>query len=167
MNSFLIDGCEDCQIYILDITAQVTIDYCKNCNIFLSPCESTVFLRNLDNCKIASISSQLRLRECTNMDIMLYSATKPCIENSTNINFYCYQFAYFNLLKQMETTKLSISGNRWSEIQDFGVEEQSVFKIKSNDSKVRKVFAYLFDDITYDIKNELSPINQLIIPLTN
>jgi len=41
---FIIEDCEDCDIYICDYTAQVQIDYCKNCRIFVGPSESSVSL---------------------------------------------------------------------------------------------------------------------------
>ena len=39
---FIIEDCEDCDIYVCDYTAQVQIDYCKNCRIFVGPSESSV-----------------------------------------------------------------------------------------------------------------------------
>ena len=41
---FIIEDCEDCDIYICDYTAQVQVDYCKNCRIFIGPSESSVRL---------------------------------------------------------------------------------------------------------------------------
>ena len=35
--AFMIDGCNNCNIYICDISAQIMIDYCKQCNIFIAP----------------------------------------------------------------------------------------------------------------------------------
>ena len=167
MNSFLIDGCENCQIFILDITAQITIDECRNCCIFMSPCESSVFIRNSENCKIVSISSQLRLRDCKNINIMLYAATNPCIETSINVNFFCYQFSYFNLIQQMDICKLNISNNSWNNVQDFGVDEKSIFEVKSNDTDFKDIFEFIFENMPNEIENELNPIKELVIPLTN
>jgi hypothetical protein len=39
---FIIEDCEDCDIYVCDYTAQVQIDFCKNCRIFVGPSESSV-----------------------------------------------------------------------------------------------------------------------------
>ena len=68
-------------------------------------------------------------------------------------------------MQQMETTKLNVLNNQWAEIHDFG-EEQSVYKIKSNDDKFREIFGYVFEHIRDEIKNELTPINELVIPVT-
>lgn len=37
---FIIEDCEDCDIFICDYSANVQIDYCKNCRIFVGPVES-------------------------------------------------------------------------------------------------------------------------------
>ncbi len=73
--SFLIDECENCDIYLLDTTAQVMVDACKNCNIFISPCESSIYLRNCENCRIVCMCQQFRARDCLNLDIMLHVAS--------------------------------------------------------------------------------------------
>eukprot|EP00965_Chrysotila_dentata_P027261 905528-Pleurochrysis_carterae.AAC.1 len=38
---FIIEECEDCDIYVLDYSAQVTIDLCRRCRIFLGPVEAS------------------------------------------------------------------------------------------------------------------------------
>jgi hypothetical protein len=37
---FILDGCKNCDIYLLDHLAQVTIDECVDCRIIMGPCES-------------------------------------------------------------------------------------------------------------------------------
>jgi protein XRP2 len=48
---FIIDACVDCDIYIFDQNAAITVDDCKNCRIFIGPCDSSVFIRDCYNCK--------------------------------------------------------------------------------------------------------------------
>lgn len=116
---FIIEDCEDCDIYICDNTAQVQVDYCKNCRIFIAPAESSIFIRNCENCKCIFACQQLRTRECVNCDTLLYVSTAPVIEMSKNMRFGCFRFFYFSLASQFETAKLSVYDNKWSEIYDF------------------------------------------------
>jgi hypothetical protein len=55
---FIIEDCEDCDIYVCDFTAQVQIDFCKNCRIFVGPSESSVSATHVLLC--ASISRRPR-----------------------------------------------------------------------------------------------------------
>lgn len=169
-HDFIIEECTDCRIYILDITAQVTIESCVNCSIFLAPCESSVSVRNCVNCELITVCSQLRLRDCKNLDIMLFCASSPCIETSTDVGFFGYQFAYFNLLKQMEDCNLSVFNNPWFKIHDFDTESPSKFEVKNNSVITRDVFPFIFsfilqDSIPEEIRDDLFSTEQTIIPM--
>ena len=37
---FMVEECSDCDVYLLDNTAALTIDVCTDCRIFTGPCES-------------------------------------------------------------------------------------------------------------------------------
>ncbi|KAJ1494748.1 tubulin binding cofactor C-domain-containing protein [Baffinella frigidus] len=116
---FIIEDCENCDIYICDHMAQVQIDYCKNCRIFVGPTESSIFIRNCEDCKCIIACQQYRARECVNCDTLLYASTAPVVEESKNMRFGCFRFFYFNLAQQFEATKMSVYDNKWSEIYDF------------------------------------------------
>ena len=49
----------------------------------------------------------------------LYSQTRPIIEKSSSLEFSCFQYAYFDLAKQIEDARLNAFSNRWSEIYNF------------------------------------------------
>ena len=53
--AFMIDGCNNCNIFICDTSAQIMIDYCKQSNIFIAPCEGSIFLRNCEECQIVAL----------------------------------------------------------------------------------------------------------------
>ena len=57
---FIIEDCEDCDLYIFDDNAAVTIDECKNCRIFIGPCDSSIFIRDCYNCKLVFFCRQFR-----------------------------------------------------------------------------------------------------------
>lgn len=47
-----------------------------NCTIVLGPSSSSAFLRTLTGCKLVVFCQQLRLRDCKDLDIMLYAHTE-------------------------------------------------------------------------------------------
>lgn len=116
---FIVEDCEDCDIYLCDYMATVQIDYCKNCRIFVGPTESSIFIRNCENCKCIFACQQYRARECKDCDTLLFSSTAPVIEMSSGMRFGCFRFFYFSLAQQFEALKLSVFDNKWSEIYDF------------------------------------------------
>ncbi|EFJ41269.1 hypothetical protein VOLCADRAFT_119771, partial [Volvox carteri f. nagariensis] len=83
--SFMIDKCENCDIYILDHCAQVTIDECTDCRIYIGPTDGSVFLRDSSNCNVATVCRQLRTRDCMSCNIALYCRTKPIVESSSDV----------------------------------------------------------------------------------
>jgi len=116
---FIIEDCEDCDIYVCDYTAQVQIDYCKNCRIFVGPSESSIFIRNCENCQCIIACQQYRARECVDCDTLLFASTAPVVESSKNMRFGCFRFFYFNLAQQFKSVKMSVWDNKWSEVYDF------------------------------------------------
>lgn len=116
---FLIQDCENCNIYIFDHSATITIDDCTNCIIFLGPVKGSVFFRNCRDCKCALACQQFRVRDCRKLEVFLCCATQPIIESSTNIKFGCFQWYYPELAFQFKDAGLSIFNNNWSNIHDF------------------------------------------------
>ncbi|XP_054422362.1 protein XRP2 [Pteronotus mesoamericanus] len=116
---FLIQDCENCNIYIFDHSATITIDDCTNCVIFLGPVKGSVFFRNCRDCKCALACQQFRVRDCRKLEVFLCCATQPIIESSTNIKFGCFQWYYPELAFQFKDAGLSIFNNSWSNIHDF------------------------------------------------
>eukprot|EP00929_Paragymnodinium_shiwhaense_P067118 TRINITY_DN33785_c0_g1_i1.p1 TRINITY_DN33785_c0_g1~~TRINITY_DN33785_c0_g1_i1.p1 ORF type:complete len:308 (-),score=113.99 TRINITY_DN33785_c0_g1_i1:135-1058(-) len=116
----LIDGCEDCEIRLLDRTSQVQVDYCKRSKILIGPVGGSVFVRNCEDCVIFAACQQLRTRECKNCDFVLLIPGTPIIETSVKMRFGPLpEDLYAELPAQMSEQKLSIPKNDWSKIYDF------------------------------------------------
>ncbi|XP_039600659.1 protein XRP2 [Polypterus senegalus] len=116
---FVIQECENCNIFIFDHSATITIDDCINCTIFLGPVKGSVFFRDCKDCKCIVACQQFRTRDCKKMDIFLSCATQPIIESSTGMKFGCFQYYYPELGFQFKDAGLSIFNNNWSNIHDF------------------------------------------------
>mmetsp|Transcript_23141 Transcript_23141/g.55372 ORF Transcript_23141/g.55372 Transcript_23141/m.55372 type:complete len:350 (+) Transcript_23141:177-1226(+) len=117
--AFMIDNCEDSQLYVFDHTAQVTVDDCTNCCIFLGPVSGSTFIRDCKNCKIVCLTRQLRTRGCHNCEISLHCSTQPSIESSSEISLGCYDLPYKGLKDQLDAAQMSFFQNHWSYVYDF------------------------------------------------
>ncbi|GFR40821.1 hypothetical protein Agub_g1444 [Astrephomene gubernaculifera] len=117
--AYVIDKCEDCDIYVLDYCAQVTIDECKGCRIYIGPTDGAVFVRDCSGCSLAVVSRQLRTRDCHDCRISLHCRTKPVVESSTNVGFACFDLPYPELADHMRQAKLGLFHNFWWHVYDF------------------------------------------------
>ncbi|XP_032232280.1 protein XRP2 [Nematostella vectensis] len=116
---FVIQDCHDCNIYIFDNSATITIDDCVGCTFFLGPIKGSVFFRDCNNCKVAVACQQFRTRDCKKMDFFLLCDSQPIIESSSGMKFGCFQYYYPELEGQFEKASLSVYNNNWSNIYDF------------------------------------------------
>jgi hypothetical protein len=82
---FAILKCKNSDIYVHDWITQVTADEVDNCNIVLGPCSSSAFIRTTTNSRLVIFCQQLRMRDCVNVDIMLYSHTEVSIPFSAKL----------------------------------------------------------------------------------
>mmetsp|Transcript_4252 Transcript_4252/g.6757 ORF Transcript_4252/g.6757 Transcript_4252/m.6757 type:complete len:462 (-) Transcript_4252:263-1648(-) len=118
--SFTIDNCKACTIFLCDNTAAVTIDDCRDCVFFIAPCESSVFIRNCKDCKMVVACRQFRTRECEGVDVMLYCAAgQPIIEMSSKIRFTGFNYSYFKLGAQFRAARMNVWDTEWSNVFDF------------------------------------------------
>ncbi|XP_005105257.1 protein XRP2 isoform X2 [Aplysia californica] len=115
----VVQNCEDCNIYVFDHIATVSVDDCVNCNIFLGPIKSSVFVRDCKQCRLVVACQQFRTRDCFQIDTFLLCGTQPIIESSSRMKFACYRYAYEQLDSQFKKAGLSVYNNNWSNIHDF------------------------------------------------
>ena len=118
-NQFIIEECTDCDIYVLDLTATITIDLCVNCRIFIGPCESSIFVRDCKDCTFSLACQQYRCVRCERCDTLLMCTTAPVVESSKGLRFGCWRAQYFDLKEQLDAANLNVYQNKWSEIYDF------------------------------------------------
>lgn len=116
---FVIQECENCNIFVLDHSATITIDDCVNCRIVLGPVKGSVFFRDCKDIKCVVACQQFRTRDCKKMEVFLCCATQPIIESSTGMKFGCFQYFYPELAFHFKDAGLSIFNNNWSNIHDF------------------------------------------------
>ena len=118
-----ITACEDCSIYLLDVTSQVQISDCHNCRIVVGPCTGSVFLMDSTNCRAAVAAKQLRLRDCRDCSLHIFAPTSESavVETSKDLTFGCWQVAYPQLGAQFVAAGWGASSmtNHWAKVYDF------------------------------------------------
>ncbi|XP_064183094.1 protein XRP2 [Anguilla rostrata] len=115
----VIQDCENCDIYVFDHSATISIDDCVNCRVVLGPIKGSVFIRNCTDMKCVVACQQFRARDCKKAEVFLCCSTQPIIESSTGMKFGCYQYYYPELAFHFKDAGLSIFNNNWSNVHDF------------------------------------------------
>ncbi|CAB1323692.1 unnamed protein product [Coregonus sp. 'balchen'] len=116
---FVIQDCENCNIFVFDHSATITIDDCTNCCIVMGPVKGSVFFRDCKDIRCVVACQQFRTRDCKKMEVFLCCATQPIIEASTGMKFGCFQYYYPELAFHFKDAGLSIFNNNWSNVHDF------------------------------------------------
>lgn len=116
---FIIDSCKNCKIFLRDFTPAINMYSCEDCEVFLGPCSGSIYIRNSKNCKVIVATAQLRIYNCENFDLLVFSISDPSIEQCTNLRIGCFDYCYTELKEQFGKAKLNIWNNVWSEVYDF------------------------------------------------
>lgn len=125
---FLVDGCEDCEILILDHSSQVFIDYCKRCTIVIGPVSGPIFIRNCEGIRLAVACGQLRTRDCNDCDVLVLVPGRPTIESSRNMRFGPLLASYEAFSEHADNAGLAkrlFAGEpcRWRNVYDFSAQD--------------------------------------------
>ncbi|XP_046364849.1 protein XRP2-like isoform X1 [Haliotis rufescens] len=160
----VIQNCEDCNIYVFDHSATITIDDCTNCRMFLGPIKTSVFFRDCKDIKAMVACQQFRTRDCSRLDIFLCCGSQPIIESTNNVKLGCFQCSYPQLDTQMKAAGRTVFNNTWSNIHDFTpAPGETNFSLLSEDVNIEdyiplptgEQFASL--QITYDARKSCVP----------
>ena len=80
-----IKECVNCDIYVCDNTAAVTVVDCRDCRMVIGPCDTSVFVRSSTGCKFAIACQQFRSADMKNTDLLLFTQTEPVIERVSKL----------------------------------------------------------------------------------
>ena len=168
---FIIENCTNCDIYLLDHSATITIDNCKNCRFFIGPMASSVFIRTTEDCKFGALAcQQFRTRQCKNLDVLLYAQTRPIIEMSSNIRLGCFNAYYVELVDQFAFSRLSVFNNNWSTVYDFTPADTLNYSYLPTGTKytdlVSPISTICPEVLSEEQENNLVADGQTLVPLT-
>ncbi|XP_017278877.1 protein XRP2 [Kryptolebias marmoratus] len=164
---FFIQDCENCNIYVFDHSATITIDDCINCRIVLGPVKGSVFFRDCKDIKCVVACQQFRTRDCKKMDVFLCCATQPIIESSTGMKFSCFQYFYPELAFHFKDAGLSIFNNNWSNIHDYTpVSGENNWSLLPEDSSVLDLVPAPDPESEFKSVRISAEASRSIVPLT-
>ena len=90
---FIIENCKNCKIFLRDHSAAINMDNCENCELFLGPCLGSIYLRNSKSCKVILATAQLRMYNCVDFEMLVFSITDPSIENCSKLKIGCFDYS--------------------------------------------------------------------------
>jgi hypothetical protein len=122
---FAIENLQQCVIYLLDRSAQITVDECQGCRFYIGPVEGSIFFRDCIDCTVSVCCQQLRTKNCHRVVFNAMVTSDPTIEYSDELQFGPYNFAYPKLDEHLAQAKLQVEDDHWSQIFDFNREEGS------------------------------------------
>ena len=131
-----IDKCKNCDFYLLDNSSQIFIDSCDDCRFFIGPCSGSIFIRTSKNVKMIVACQQFRTRDCHNLEVSIFSGTRPVIESSSNVTFSCFASNYIGLAKQFHESGLSVYNNHWNVVHDFTPQGGENYRFSTSRSKI-------------------------------
>lgn len=120
---FAIENLQDCAIYLLDRSAQITVDECQGCHFYIGPVEGSIFFRDCVDCTVSVCCQQLRTKNCHRVVFNAMVTSDPTIEYSDELQFGPYNFAYPMLDEHLSQAKLEVEDDHWSQVFDFNREE--------------------------------------------
>eukprot|EP00703_Trepomonas_sp_PC1_P005316 JAP91290.1 hypothetical protein TPC1_17138 [Trepomonas sp. PC1] len=126
-----LENLTNCFIFLTDLAKAITADVCINCSIILVGCSGSVFIRDCQNCRIAAISQQFRVRNCQSCSFFLLSKTDPIIETSSNLLFGPFMFSlapsFFSEDKMVQTEDKVQKVLQFLDIDEFENHFQSIY----------------------------------------
>ncbi|GFS32440.1 protein XRP2 [Nephila pilipes] len=160
---FIIQNCENSNIYIYDHINTITVDDCNGCNIFIGPTKGSVFLRDCSECRFLIVCQQFRARDCKVVDTFLCCATQPIIESCNDIRFGCFCYNYGPLEDQFKNACLSIFNNNWSNIHDFTpAEGERNWSLLPKDARIEDFFPLPSPEKLGDLQIMTDPQSSLV-----
>ncbi|XP_023679679.1 protein XRP2-like [Paramormyrops kingsleyae] len=165
---FVIQNCENCNIYIFDHSASINIEECVNCRIVLGPVKGCVSFHGCQDIKCVVACQQFRAQDCKKMDVFIYCATQPIIESSTGFRFGCYQYYYPELAFHFKDAELSIFNNNWSNVQDLTpASSEANWSLLSEDAVLLDYVPMPDSDSEFKSVRILTDVSRSIVPMTH
>ncbi|VDP17963.1 unnamed protein product [Schistosoma margrebowiei] len=101
----------DCTIEICHVFGSLIGRRLKNCKIYAYPISGSVWLDECINCDLVFACRQLRIHQTSNCRLGLHMASRPIIEQCTNLKVAPYQLVYKSLEQDLSTAGLSINND--------------------------------------------------------
>ena len=110
---FQIRDLENCSVYLLDHSSEVTITRCKGTKFFIGPVKSQAKIKNCQTCEITVVSQNISLEQITNSQINFHSSKDPEISDCQSLTFAPYNFKYSYLKSHAEIAGILGQQSSW------------------------------------------------------
>ena len=87
MNSTDIDYLENCKVYLLDVSNNLTIKNCKNTKLVITAVKGTIFIENCFSCEIHLVANKMILTGVKDSEIFVYLTRTPVTSGCSNVTF--------------------------------------------------------------------------------
>ena len=118
-----IQNLNECKVFFLDYCSMVTIDSCQNTLFVIGPTIQQILIKNCQNCQISATCKALEVSLSTNLSLYIFIASNQKINNSNNITFAPFNYAYPMQDSHLKIAKIPIDYNYWNEVKDLTIEE--------------------------------------------
>lgn len=98
-----------------DWTKDFEIVQVINSSVVAGPVKGQCDVRICNDSKLVIFCDELLVRDCTNLEIMLFSPNPPVIESCSGIQFVPMTYTYNELLSQLRQVNLSPWINSWND----------------------------------------------------
>mmetsp|Transcript_32537 Transcript_32537/g.56262 ORF Transcript_32537/g.56262 Transcript_32537/m.56262 type:complete len:563 (+) Transcript_32537:222-1910(+) len=120
--SFTIENLNECTVYVMDHSSQMTVDNVNKSFLFIGPVQGSFFLRDCYDSVICVACRQFRTKNVARCKIFLYCSSRPAIEYSKEILLAPYNFAYPHQDQHFKSANLNPGVNDWVNVHDFNAD---------------------------------------------
>lgn len=108
-----------CDVKVIGSASTVFIKSLRDCTVSIGPVKTSVMVDDCVNCKFNLCGQQLRIHTSTHCDFYVLAASKPIIEDCSNVRFGKYNFVYENVGSDLAKCSLDERTSFWNEVVDF------------------------------------------------
>ena len=115
-------NCDDCNIFVLDVTSQVQVDECNDCRMVIGPVSGSVFIRDCKGCTISVAARQVRLRNVEDCELRVYVPAPGAfiVETSANLHVRAWDVTYPHMEDQFQVARFpDMQNDHWKAVYDF------------------------------------------------
>uniref|UniRef100_A0A224Z2H1 Tubulin alpha n=1 Tax=Rhipicephalus zambeziensis TaxID=60191 RepID=A0A224Z2H1_9ACAR len=114
-----LDSLDDCQVTVQGCPATLFARRLRNCTIRCGPVASSVFVEECEGCTFLVACHQLRVHDSHKCEFRVHVQTRSIIEDSKELLFGKYDFAYDGDEQDWSASHLDRRVNNWDKVDDF------------------------------------------------
>ncbi|XP_077520626.1 tubulin-binding cofactor C isoform X2 [Amblyomma americanum] len=114
-----LDSLTDCEVTVHGSPAALFARRLTNCRLLCGPVASAVFVESCEGCTFHVACQQLRVHDSRQCQFRVHIQARSIIEDSTELLFGPYDFAYDGDERHWAAACLDRAVNNWDQVDDF------------------------------------------------